>query len=188
VHFYPHLCTPRKTSGSVTHPEIAPGQTRLTSEFFAGGLPEKKVYLDGISILSILLSLEPGCHIHMARNDRLVEERHQPIALMQNCAKPCLGEVAFHHEFMIKHQQLEYRQHGQGTVKSPESSLILGTPPKALLAQQSCQRYGDGAVVMNETPVIAGQAEEHAHGAGRLGEWPVQYHVYIMLVHSHACS
>jgi hypothetical protein len=27
-----------------------------------GGLPEKKVYLGGMSILSILLSLEPGCH------------------------------------------------------------------------------------------------------------------------------
>jgi hypothetical protein len=62
VHFCPHLCTPGKTSRSVTHPEIAPGQTRLTPEFFTGGLPEKKVYLGGMSILSILLSLEPECH------------------------------------------------------------------------------------------------------------------------------
>jgi hypothetical protein len=46
----------------VTHPEIAPGQARLALEFFAGGLPEKKVYLGGMSILSILLSLESGCH------------------------------------------------------------------------------------------------------------------------------
>jgi hypothetical protein len=57
------LCTPGKTSRSVTHPEIASSQARLTSEFFAGGLLERKVYLDGISILSILLSLETGCHI-----------------------------------------------------------------------------------------------------------------------------
>jgi hypothetical protein len=42
----------------VTHPEIAPDQARLTPEFFAGGLPEKKVYLDGMSILSVILSLE----------------------------------------------------------------------------------------------------------------------------------
>jgi hypothetical protein len=46
----------------VTHPKIAPGQARLTSKFFAGGLQKKKVYLGGMSILSILLSLEPGCH------------------------------------------------------------------------------------------------------------------------------
>jgi hypothetical protein len=26
------------------------------------GLPKNKVYLGGMSILSILLSLEPGCH------------------------------------------------------------------------------------------------------------------------------
>jgi hypothetical protein len=62
VHFYPHLCTLRKTSRSVTHPKIALGQSYLTPEFFAGGLPKKKVYLIGMSILSILLSLEPGCH------------------------------------------------------------------------------------------------------------------------------
>jgi hypothetical protein len=56
------LCTPGKTSRSVTHPEIAPDQARLTPEFFVGGLLEKKVYLGGMSILSILLSLEPECH------------------------------------------------------------------------------------------------------------------------------
>jgi hypothetical protein len=63
VHFCPHLCTPRKTSRSVTHPKIALGQAHLTLEFFAGGILEKKVYLGDMSIPSILLSLESGCHI-----------------------------------------------------------------------------------------------------------------------------
>jgi hypothetical protein len=63
MQFCPHLCTLRKTSWSVTHPEIASGQARLTLEFFAGGLLKKKVYLGGMSILSILLSLESRCHI-----------------------------------------------------------------------------------------------------------------------------
>jgi hypothetical protein len=62
MHFYPHLCTPGKTSRSVIHLKIAPGQARLTPKFFAGGLPEKKVFLSGMSILSILLSIESGCH------------------------------------------------------------------------------------------------------------------------------
>jgi hypothetical protein len=39
------LCTPGKTSRLVIHPKIAPGQTRLTPEFFTGGLLEKKIYL-----------------------------------------------------------------------------------------------------------------------------------------------
>jgi hypothetical protein len=52
----------KKTSWSITHPEIAPGQARLTLKFFAGGLPKKKVYFGGMSILSIILSLEPRCH------------------------------------------------------------------------------------------------------------------------------
>jgi hypothetical protein len=34
VRFCPHLCTPGKTSQSITHVEIAPDQTRLTLEFF----------------------------------------------------------------------------------------------------------------------------------------------------------
>jgi hypothetical protein len=46
----------------VTHPEIVLGQARLTPEFFIGELLEKKLYLGGMSILSILLSLELGCH------------------------------------------------------------------------------------------------------------------------------
>jgi hypothetical protein len=62
MHFCPHLCILKKTFQSVTHPKIAPDQARLTPEFFAGGLSKKKVYFDGMSILSILLSLESGCH------------------------------------------------------------------------------------------------------------------------------
>jgi hypothetical protein len=44
----------RKTFRSVTHPKIAPGQTRLTPEFFTVEVPEKNVYIDGMSILSII--------------------------------------------------------------------------------------------------------------------------------------
>jgi hypothetical protein len=55
------LCAPENTSRLVTHPEIAPGQARLTPEFFAGGLPEKKLQLSGISMLFILLS-RGGCY------------------------------------------------------------------------------------------------------------------------------
>jgi hypothetical protein len=56
------MCAPGKTSQSVTHAEIAPGQARLTLKFFVVGHLKKKVYLGGVSILTILLSLEPGCH------------------------------------------------------------------------------------------------------------------------------
>ena len=47
---------PERSSRSVTHPEIAPGQARLTLEFFRDWLPEKKLQLVDMSILSILLS------------------------------------------------------------------------------------------------------------------------------------
>jgi hypothetical protein len=85
MYFCPHLCTPRKTSRLVTHPEIALGQARLTPEYFSVGILEKKVYLGGISILSILLSLESGCHnTHTLDFGTIVKDRlrllDQPIA------------------------------------------------------------------------------------------------------------
>jgi hypothetical protein len=41
----------------------------LNPKFFTVGLPEKKIYLDGMGILSILLDLESGCH----NNDPMTE-------------------------------------------------------------------------------------------------------------------
>jgi hypothetical protein len=42
----------------------------LNLEFFSDELPEKKVYLVDMSILSILLSPEPGCHTLTPLEDR----------------------------------------------------------------------------------------------------------------------
>jgi hypothetical protein len=92
------LCTPGKTSRSVTHPKTALGQARLTPEFFAGGLPKKKVYLGGMSILSILLSLESGCHsrypadrvpLHTSFKSREGAERAPTRHHMPYSTEPC---------------------------------------------------------------------------------------------------
>jgi hypothetical protein len=56
------LCASKKSFRLITHPKIALSQACLTLKFFTVGFLEKKEYL-GMSILSILLSLEPGCHI-----------------------------------------------------------------------------------------------------------------------------
>ena len=58
----PHSCAPGKNF-PVGHPsQIAPGQARLTLEFFGDWLPEKKLQLVDMSILLILLSPRPGCY------------------------------------------------------------------------------------------------------------------------------
>ena len=46
------------------------GQARLTSEFLLDDLPEKKLQLVDMNILSILLSPEPGCHTLTPSEDR----------------------------------------------------------------------------------------------------------------------
>ena len=70
AHFVLTRAHPGTTSRSVTHPEIAPSQARLTSEFFRDELPEKKLQLIDMSILSILLSPRPGYHILPPLEDR----------------------------------------------------------------------------------------------------------------------
>jgi hypothetical protein len=95
MHFCPHLCTPEKTSRSVTHPEIALSQARLTLEFFTGGLSEKKVYLGSMSTLSILLSLESGCHNPPPLEDRCHcrSTPSQECSLLATSVRPVLTYV-----------------------------------------------------------------------------------------------
>jgi hypothetical protein len=57
-----HSCAPGKDF-PVGHPSSNRSRpSTLNLEFFLDELPEKKVYLVDMSILSILLSPEPGCH------------------------------------------------------------------------------------------------------------------------------
>jgi hypothetical protein len=74
MHFCPHLCTPGKTFRSVIHPEIALGQARLTLKLFTLGLSEKKVYINDMSILSILL--KPSFKISHMYNIQTLNYNH----------------------------------------------------------------------------------------------------------------
>nr|ABB47084.1 retrotransposon protein, putative, unclassified [Oryza sativa Japonica Group] len=62
----PHSCAPGKNFPVGHLSQIAPGQARLTLEFFGDWLPEKKLekklQLVDMSILLILLSPRPGCY------------------------------------------------------------------------------------------------------------------------------
>jgi hypothetical protein len=58
----PHSCAPGNNF-PIGHPSSNRSRpSTLNLEFFSDELPEKKVYLVDMSILSILLSPEPGCH------------------------------------------------------------------------------------------------------------------------------
>jgi hypothetical protein len=105
VHFCPHLCAPRKTFRLVTHPEIAPSQALLTPKFFAVGHPEKKVYIGGIGILSILVSLEPVFSTCMTLH-RQKERKRKSSRFCFNYYSPSLflllGPLEIYHEALIQ--------------------------------------------------------------------------------------
>jgi hypothetical protein len=66
----PHLCAPR-INFLVGHPSSNRSRpSTLNLEFFLDELSKKKVYLVNMSILSILLSPEPGCHTLTHLEDR----------------------------------------------------------------------------------------------------------------------
>jgi hypothetical protein len=65
---YPHSCAPGNNF-SVGHPSSNHSRpSTLNLEFFSDELPEKKVYLVDMSILSILLSPGPGYHMNLLRS------------------------------------------------------------------------------------------------------------------------
>ena len=88
------------TSQSVTHPQIALGQARLTSEFFGDQLSEKKLQLVGMSILLILLSPMSRCHILTPLRDRRprrsIPSQKRPLLAMSrtsSASSPCATSV-----------------------------------------------------------------------------------------------
>jgi hypothetical protein len=83
--FYTHLSSHVRTREDFLfyHPSWnCSGLSTLNTGFFSVGLPKKKVYLGGMSILSIILSLESGCHHPLPLEDyidTLVEQqRNKP--------------------------------------------------------------------------------------------------------------
>ena len=100
AHFVLTRAHPGRTSRSVTHPQISPNQTRLTSEFFRDRLPEKKLQLIGMSILYIILSPEPGCHILTPLRDRChrrsIPSQERPLlatSCTSSASSPCATSV-----------------------------------------------------------------------------------------------
>jgi hypothetical protein len=91
----PHSCAPGTTSRSVTHRQIAPGQARLTWSSFLDELPEKKVYLVDMSILSILLSPRLGCHTLTPLEHRRPRRSTpvQELPLLDTSMRPVLTHV-----------------------------------------------------------------------------------------------
>jgi hypothetical protein len=71
---------------------IAPGQARLTLEFFRDGLLEKKLQLVGMSILLIMLSSGLGCYILTPLRDRhprrSIPSQERPLLAMSVCLVP----------------------------------------------------------------------------------------------------
>jgi hypothetical protein len=67
AHFVLTRAHPGRTSQSVTHRSQP---STLNFGVFSDGPPEKKLQLVGMSILINLLSLGPGCHIHLPSEDR----------------------------------------------------------------------------------------------------------------------
>ena len=96
----------------------------------------------------------------MASGKRLAEEGQGSGTLVQDEAKPRPRGVAVHHEVLGVVGNLYDRRHGQRCLERSERRRGVGGPRKTLLAQQLRQGRRDSTEVLDEAPIVAGEAEE----------------------------
>ena len=131
-----------RTSRSVTHAQISPGQARLTSEFFGDQLLEKKLQLACMSILLILLSLGPGCHIFTSLRDRRprrsIQSQERPLlatSRTSSASSPCATSVrpvpTGHVPRPCVQCQRRIPDARALTRHAPVHMLVASTPPRA---------------------------------------------------------
>jgi hypothetical protein len=91
------VCAPEKTS--ITYPEIATDQACLICEILIVELLKKKVYLDGMNILSILLSLESEYYNLPSLVDRhprqLTLSQERPLLITSVCPANSIRIIQF---------------------------------------------------------------------------------------------
>jgi hypothetical protein len=121
----------------------------------------------------------------MARRDLLAEEGDGATPLMKYGAKTRPGHVAFDDKVATKVRQLKYQRRGEHMLERSEGQLHLLRPPEAGLAKQGGQWCCHRAVVVDETSIIPGEAEERVDGPHRLRHRPLHHRAHLLVIHGH---
>jgi hypothetical protein len=125
--------------------------------------------------------------------DLLAEEGEGATTLMTNSTEAQPGRVAFDNEVVAEVRQLKQwrrgerwlRCRGECWLQHVEGRLHLLHPPEASLAKPGSQWYCDRVVVIDEAPVIPGEAEEGADDLHRLRHRPLHHRAHLLVDHGH---
>ena len=102
----------------------------------------------------------------VASGKRPAEERKRPVALMKDGTKPDARGIAVHHKELVEVGNLEDGPHGEGLLEGLERLGRLRSLGESVTAKEARQRRGDEAEVVDELPVVSGEAEEPAESPG----------------------
>jgi hypothetical protein len=98
----------------------------------------------------------------MACGERAAEVRQQPVAMVEDSAKPHARGVAVHHENLVEAGHLENGPYRKSLLEGLERLGRLRVPGKGIAAQEACQGHGDETELPNEFSVLTCEAEEAA--------------------------
>lgn len=127
-----------------------------------------------------------GGDLQVAGGKWLAEECHWPCALMECSIEPRAEGVAIHHKRLAEVGKVEHRRRGERHLERPEHCRRVVVPVETLLAQQSCQRGGHCAVVLDEVPIVPGEAEEGTKSTSGCRLGPRRHDDNLVIVHCHA--
>ena len=104
----------------------------------------------------------------MTRRKRPAEEREGTGALVKDGAEPRSRSVVVDHEHLVEVGHLQNRPGGEGALERREGRLGLIVLGERITAQEARQWRHDDVEVLDELPVVAGEAEEATQGTGGL--------------------
>ena len=111
------------------------------------------------------------------------EEGNRAGALVKNSTDACAGGIAVDDERGGEVRQLQGWLGDEGRLERQERLSSGRRPQEGLAFEQGCQRSSDGAVVLDEAPVVAGEAEEATERLDLARLWPCLNNVDLGRVH-----
>ena len=125
-------------------------------------------------------------HLEVPGHERSTEEGEWPRALVKYRTEARPGGIIVHHELFAEVGEMQDRSTGQGGLQGHERRLSGRGPLERVSLEQLCEWTRDGAVVLNKTPVVSGQAQEPVQAPNRARLWPGLYGVHLGAVHRDA--
>jgi len=124
----------------------------------------------------------------VARGQGTAEEGDRTAILMEYRANAGAGSVALNEEALGEVWESQHWRRCEGALERLEGDVRLRRLVERILLEQGGERRCDRAEILDEAPVVPGQAKEPAKGSNCRRRWPVQDSLNLVGVHRNTLS